>query len=181
MISELEINEIKESVDFPILANEYGLDLKAKGSNHFGNCPFHEDKTASLSISKGLYNCFGCGAKGDVISFVQGMESLEFREAVQKLKVFQGSVVQSDLKLDAKSSGIAAKEKKACTLNSVDKSKLLTDVFKLLNLKFMESEEAQRYLAEVRGVVLSNSDKEKLVGFVLVNLVSSLMLKFVLS
>ncbi len=84
MISELEINEIKESVDFPFLASEYGLDLKVRGSNHFGNCPFHEDKTASLSISKGLYNCFGCGAKGDVISFVQRIESLEFREAVQR-------------------------------------------------------------------------------------------------
>ena len=50
-------------------------------------CPFHEEKTASFSIepAQKLYHCFGCGASGDVFSFVMELEACEFPEAVERL------------------------------------------------------------------------------------------------
>ena len=53
-----------------------------------GLCPFHEDKTPSLSVDreKGLYNCFGCGESGDAFTLVEKMKGFGFREALEYLK-----------------------------------------------------------------------------------------------
>ena len=53
------------------------LPLKKKGSSYFGLCPFHNENTPSFSVSadKQLYYCFGCGAAGNVISFIMQMEN----------------------------------------------------------------------------------------------------------
>lgn len=67
--------------------------LTRKGTGQFwGLCPFHNEKTASFSVSedKGFYHCFGCGAHGDIISFVQQTEGLSFPEAVEKLAAMAG-------------------------------------------------------------------------------------------
>ena len=61
--------------------------LTKRGREHTGLCPFHNEKTPSFTVSedKGFYHCFGCGAHGDVISFVVEQEGLSFPEAVEKL------------------------------------------------------------------------------------------------
>ena len=61
--------------------------LKKAGSNYKGVCPFHNEKTPSFVVSeeKQIFTCFGCGASGDVIEFVQRYENLDFHGAVQKL------------------------------------------------------------------------------------------------
>lgn len=61
--------------------------LKKVGANHKGLCPFHGEKTPSFVVSedKQIYTCFGCGATGDVISFVEKHYGLTFKEAVEKL------------------------------------------------------------------------------------------------
>lgn len=61
--------------------------LKRAGSNYKGLCPFHNEKTPSfvVSESKQYFNCFGCGEKGDVISFVEKYYHLDFTESVEKL------------------------------------------------------------------------------------------------
>jgi DNA primase len=61
--------------------------LTKRGREHTGLCPFHNEKTPSFTVSedKGFYHCFGCGAHGDVISFVVEQEGLSFSEAVEKL------------------------------------------------------------------------------------------------
>jgi DNA primase len=66
--------------------------LLRKGREHLGLCPFHSEKTPSFSVSdeKGFFHCFGCGAHGDVISFVMQTESLGFAEAVEKLAAEAG-------------------------------------------------------------------------------------------
>lgn len=63
------------------------VQLKKAGSNYKGNCPFHNEKTPSFVVSehKQIYTCFGCGATGDVIEFVQRYYSLDFMQAVEKL------------------------------------------------------------------------------------------------
>lgn len=69
------------------------VELKQKGRNHWGNCPFHGEKTPSFSVTpaKGIYKCFGCGKGGDAISFIMDHEHIDFKEAVklgaQKLKI----------------------------------------------------------------------------------------------
>lgn len=61
--------------------------LTRKGREHWGCCPFHNEKTPSFSVSdeKGFYHCFGCGAHGDVIGFVMRSQGLPFPEAVERL------------------------------------------------------------------------------------------------
>ncbi|MFQ5971222.1 MAG: DNA primase [Alphaproteobacteria bacterium] len=61
--------------------------LIRRGREYVALCPFHSEKTPSFTISddKGFYHCFGCGAHGDVISFVAALEGLDFREAVARL------------------------------------------------------------------------------------------------
>ncbi len=61
--------------------------LKKKGSSYFGLCPFHNENTPSFSVNadKQLYYCFGCGAAGNVISFIMQIENYNFVEAVEKL------------------------------------------------------------------------------------------------
>jgi len=66
--------------------------LTRKGKEHMGLCPFHNEKSPSFSVveDKGFYHCFGCGAHGDVLSFVMQTEGLSFPEAVEKLAAEAG-------------------------------------------------------------------------------------------
>ncbi len=61
--------------------------LVRKGREHIGLCPFHHEKSPSFTVNeeKGFYHCFGCGAHGDVISFVMNTSGLSFPEAVERL------------------------------------------------------------------------------------------------
>lgn len=61
--------------------------LVRRGREHTGLCPFHNEKTPSFTVSeeKGFYHCFGCGAHGDVITFMMETEGLSFLEAVERL------------------------------------------------------------------------------------------------
>ncbi|MDR2635037.1 MAG: DNA primase, partial [Clostridiales bacterium] len=63
------------------------VELNKNGGRYFGCCPFHHEKTASFCVNEGdeYYHCFGCGASGDVIRFIQEIENKSFIEAVQFL------------------------------------------------------------------------------------------------
>ena len=63
------------------------MKLQKKGSNYFGLCPFHHEKSPSFSVSqsKQMYHCFGCGVSGNVFTFVMEYENYSFREAVELL------------------------------------------------------------------------------------------------
>ena len=63
------------------------VDLKRNGKNHVGLCPFHNEKTPSFTVEedKQFYHCFGCGASGDVITFVSEYENVEFIDAANML------------------------------------------------------------------------------------------------
>lgn len=63
------------------------IKLQKKGSSHFGLCPFHNEKTPSFSVSqdKQMYYCFGCGASGNVYTFVMEYENYSFVEAIKYL------------------------------------------------------------------------------------------------
>lgn len=80
------VEEIREGNDIVNLISSY-VDLKQKGSSYFGLCPFHNESTPSFSVSieKQLYHCFGCGASGNVYSFIMQMENLDFPDAIKNL------------------------------------------------------------------------------------------------
>src|SRR6266498_317175 len=61
--------------------------LRKAGARYLGRCPFHEERTPSFSVNAAdkFYYCFGCGAKGDLITFVRETESLDFAEAIEWL------------------------------------------------------------------------------------------------
>ena len=63
------------------------VDLKRNGKNHVGLCPFHNEKTPSFTVdeTKQFYHCFGCGANGDVITFVREFENIDFIDAAKML------------------------------------------------------------------------------------------------
>lgn len=63
------------------------VDLKKSGSEYSACCPFHQERTPSFTVKpdKQFYYCFGCGASGDAVDFVQQFESVSFREAVQRI------------------------------------------------------------------------------------------------
>ena len=64
------------------VVDKYGIKVDSHG---FCCCPFHKEKTASMKIYKTSYNCFGCGANGDIFSFVMGMEHCDFKTAYKSL------------------------------------------------------------------------------------------------
>ena len=78
------INELVARNDIVDVVSSYVRLGKKSGSNMFGLCPFHSEKTPSFSVSpdKQIYHCFGCGKGGGVISFIMEIENLSFPEAV---------------------------------------------------------------------------------------------------
>ena len=81
------ITELVERSDIVDVVSGYVRLGKKSGSNIFGLCPFHSEKTPSFSVSpdKQIYHCFGCGKGGGVISFIMEVENLSFPEAVEFL------------------------------------------------------------------------------------------------
>lgn len=85
-INDDVIAEIRSKANIVEVISEY-VDLNKRGANYLGLCPFHKEKTPSFSVSesKDMFHCFGCGVGGDVITFVMRMENLGFVEAVKFL------------------------------------------------------------------------------------------------
>ncbi|MDP2873032.1 MAG: DNA primase [Bacillota bacterium] len=80
------VDEVRSSTDIVELIGE-SVALRRRGRNHLGLCPFHNEKTASFTVSaeKQIFYCFGCGAGGDVFSYVQKKQGLTFPESVRLL------------------------------------------------------------------------------------------------
>ena len=78
--------QVRDQADIVRVVSQY-VDLKKKGGRYWGCCPFHGEKTPSFTVdeSKGLFHCFGCGAGGDVFTFVMKEENISFPEALKLL------------------------------------------------------------------------------------------------
>ncbi len=95
--SEDFLEQLSERSDSVEVVSEY-VQLKNKGSNLFGICPFHSEKTPSFSVSpeKQFFHCFGCGVGGGVINFIMQIENLDFADAVRFLSAKVGIAVPED-------------------------------------------------------------------------------------
>jgi len=96
-IVEEDIARVRAATDFVAVASEQ-IALRRVGAQWSGLCPFHVEKSPSFSINPqlGLYYCFGCGARGDVITFVRELHQLDFREAVETLAARAGIALRYD-------------------------------------------------------------------------------------
>jgi DNA primase len=86
-IRDEDIALVREKTPIDDIIGEHVQLRPAGGGNLKGICPFHEEKSPSLSVSpaKGLFHCFGCGVGGDVVRFVQNIEHVDFADAVERL------------------------------------------------------------------------------------------------
>jgi len=83
--SHSAIQSVKEATDLSALAGQY-VKLRRVGQKLVGLCPFHKEQTPSFTVDpKNFFFCFGCGAKGDSINFLQLVENMTFPEAAQYL------------------------------------------------------------------------------------------------
>ena len=80
------IEELRNRVSLSSVVGKR-VKLTRRGNEYTGLCPFHKEKTPSFTVSedKGFYHCFGCGAHGDAISFLMGIEKMSFTEAIENL------------------------------------------------------------------------------------------------
>jgi DNA primase len=100
-----DVARIKDALAIEEVVGQY-VELKKAGINYTGLCPFHSEKTPSFFVSpeRGTYKCFGCGEGGDIFSFVQSLEGMEFREVLEKFSRDTG------IPLEAKSSQTGVKK-----------------------------------------------------------------------
>ncbi len=118
--------------------------LKKRGKNYFGLCPFHQEKSASFSVNPDLqiFHCFGCGAGGNVFTFVMRIEGLTFPESVRMLAKAAGIVLPDE----EEDPGQLQEKEALYYANS-----LANDFFMANLLREAEAEPARRYLAS-RGL-----------------------------
>src|SRR5205823_11850110 len=85
-IKDSSVEEVKGAADMVAVVSAR-TQLRKTGGRYMGRCPFHEERTPSFSVNPTdkLYYCFGCGAKGDLITFVRETEQLDFAGAIEWL------------------------------------------------------------------------------------------------
>ncbi len=84
--SDTVVEEVRRATDIVDIISQY-VRLQKRGKNYLGLCPFHTEKTPSFTVNreKGLYHCFGCGAGGNVFTFLTQHERISFGEALRQL------------------------------------------------------------------------------------------------
>src|SRR3990167_4841160 len=104
------IDLLLAKVDLVDLINTQLPLRKKSGSNYFACCPFHNEKSASFSVSqtKQFYYCFGCGAHGNAIDFIIQQDRLSFPEAIESLARYAGMEVPKEAQLSQKNESLPA-------------------------------------------------------------------------
>ena len=140
--SEEVIEEVRMKNDIVDVISGY-VKLQKKGSNYFGLCPFHNEKSPSFSVSpaKQMYYCFGCGAGGNVLTFVMEYENYSFSEALKVL------ADRSGVKLPAAEYSKEAREQEDLRSALLEINKLAASYF-YYQLKKTQGEAGYRYLRD---------------------------------
>lgn len=118
------------------------VELKRAGRNMVGRCPFHSEKTPSFTVFEDNFHCFGCGAGGDVITFVMRIENLDYKDGVQFLADRCGMTVPQEEKRYANVEKPKLSRERAFSMNKAA-ARIFYD-----NLASPEGAEAREYLAK---------------------------------
>lgn len=149
-----QVDEVKSKNDIAVIIGER-IELKKAGSKYKALCPFHSEKTPSFIVSPELqiFKCFGCGKSGDVISFLEEYEGMDFYEA---LKYLAGRV---GIDLKPPSGGQKGLKEKLYEINS-----FVARFYNYVLLKHPAGKEALNYITSERGLKMSTIEKFQ-VGF----------------
>ena len=151
-IPEEEIERLKREIPIERLVAGFGVELKRQGKDLFGRCPFHDDRTPSLSVTPetNLWHCLGaCNSGGDVIAWVMKTRGVSFRHAVELLKEDHPSLAAGDGRVVRKGTTVKLESPVAA---DADDRQTLRDVVTFYHQTLKESPEALRYL-ESRGLM----------------------------
>ena len=143
------IEEIKFRNNIEQVVSSY-VNLKRAGSNFNGNCPFHSEKTPSFTVfpSTQSFYCFGCGAGGDVITFIMRTENLDYISAVRLLAERSGvKLPEEQIKPDGK--------KEVGRQRVLEMNKAALEFFKNALLDEKIGKEAREYLVDKRKLSMA--------------------------
>ena len=143
------IERLKQHTDLVVVIKDRGVKLRKSGKQYKGRCPFHEEKTPSLTVTPAerLWHCFGCDKGGNVIQFVQWLDQVSFPEAFKRLGG-NGTAVSSPTPRN-KSSSLTAKQP---AVQPAQRVKLLTRVANFYQKCFANRPEGLKYLVKQRGI-----------------------------
>lgn len=163
-----QVEEIKKKLNIVNIISRY-LAVKKRGRHHLACCPFHEEKTPSFTISEELqiFKCFGCGKSGDVFTFLEEYEHIDFREALEQLAKEAGVVL-------IKSENASLEENHRKRL--IDLNNQIAEFYHYILTKHQLGNTALQYVLK-RGITLSTLKKFK-IGFAPKN--SQLIVNFLL-
>jgi len=152
-----QVEEIKKALNIATVIQEYVPSLKQTGRNYFGLCPFHSERTPSFSVSPdiGIYKCFGCGEGGDIFTFIEKIEHLEFREALVFLAKKAGITIKSYD--NEKSKAIEVLKDRA-----IKASKLAASFYHYILLNHTLGKPGLEYLVTTRKITLKEIEQYKL-------------------
>ncbi len=148
MIEQESIEQLKARLDIVDVVSRY-IELKKAGANYKANCPFHDEKSPSFTVSpaKQLFKCFGCGIGGDSIKFVMEYENLTYPEAIEKLASEYGVTLKRTQNSDS----------------IYQKASILEELNNFFKKELQNNPEAKHYLLN-RGVYESSIEKFE-IGF----------------
>jgi DNA primase catalytic core len=165
------IERIKSANDLGAVVAEHGIEVKKKGRVLVARCPFHEERTASFTITpaKGLYHCFGCGAAGDVIGFLTKHDKVSFGTALDKLARRAGLDLKALMEdrprtLSTVLAGALTRPVSTSGNGHAAASPLLARVVEHYHRTFCERAAAQEYLRQ-RGLVDADLLRAHRVGY----------------
>jgi len=141
-MADSQVEEVKAKTDIVSVIGEY-VNLKKAGRNFKSPCPFHNEKTPSFVVSPELqmYKCFGCGVSGDVFTFLQEYEGLEFPEALNRLADAAGVVLtKPEYKKDSKRE------------QYLEVNEMVRKLYNYLLTKHPVGKEALKYVHDTRGI-----------------------------
>ncbi|WP_340701248.1 DNA primase [Brevibacillus borstelensis] len=147
------VNQVRAAVDIVDVVGEY-VQLRKSGRAFLGLCPFHSEKTPSFNVNaeRQFFHCFGCGAGGDVFSFLMKLEQLTFPEAVHRLAERAGIAVPQ-----AQEEEEAAPEKKAKQI-MLEANQLVAKLYHYVLTETPYGHEAMKYLQK-RGISRQTIDE----------------------
>lgn len=164
MTDRSDLNNLKARIDLAALIGQT-VKLKQVGSNLMGLCPFHPEKTASLSVSAQKWNCFGCESGGDVADWIRLAEKLEFPQVKARMLELAQQLPDAPAK--------KAKPELEPMPAGLNRSELLAQVMEHYRKCFRESKAAQGYMNE-RGLGSKEAWEAFRVGFADGTLLSTL-------
>lgn len=175
------IDRLKAANPLEVVLAERGIELRKKGRVLVARCPFHEEKTASFTVTaaKGLYHCFGCGARGDVFGFITKRDKVGFPRAMEILARRAGLDLKELMNEQPtpKANGLnghghevargqagALTQIETAAVDSATTRRLLASVVEHYHRTFCERPDAQEYL-KGRGLVDAELLKAWKVGY----------------